>query len=122
MYDDGLHNDGAASDNIFGAIFTMTASTAQYYVYAENNNAGMFEPQRAEHEFYTLKAVQTASVGQVYINEFVASNLSGTQNESLQFEDWIEIYNTTSSPLELGGLYLTDNYTLPTKFPFPSNN
>ena len=25
----------------------------RYYVYAENANAGMFSPQRAEHEFYT---------------------------------------------------------------------
>ena len=121
MYDDGLHNDGAASDNIFGAIFTMTASTAQYYVYAENNLAGMFEPQRAEHEFYTLRAVQTASTGQVYINEIMADNVTGTMNESSQYEDWVEIYNTTSIPLELYGLYLTDNYSVPTKFPFPSN-
>jgi hypothetical protein len=122
MYDDGLHNDGVASDNIFGATFTMTASTAQYYVYAENNLAGMFEPQRAEYEFYTLKAVQTASVGQVYINEIMANNVSGTMNESSQFEDWVEIYNTTSVPLELNGLYLTDNYSQPTKFPFPPNS
>ncbi len=121
MFDDGLHNDGASSDNVFGATFTMTASAAQYYVYAENNNAGMFEPQRAEYEFYTLKAIQTASVGQVYINEIVADNITGTMNESSQFEDWIEIYNKTSMPLELSGLYLTDNYSLPTKFPFPSN-
>lgn len=122
MYDDGLHNDGAASDNIFGASFTMTASAAQYYVYAENNNAGMFEPQRAEYEFYTLIAVQTASVGQVYINEFLADNVGDVSNELFQYEDWIELYNTTLTPLELSGLYLSDSYTTPTKFLFPQNS
>ncbi|MBK7667235.1 MAG: CotH kinase family protein [Sphingobacteriaceae bacterium] len=121
MYDDGLNNDGAAGDNVFGATFTMSASSAQYYVYAENNNAGMFAPERAEYEFYTLAAVQTASVGQVYINEFLADNVGDVSNETFQFEDWIELYNTTSSPLELSGLYLTDNYSAPTKFPFPQN-
>ncbi len=122
MYDDGLHNDGVASDNIFGASFTMTASTAQYYVYAENNNAGMFEPQRAEHEFYTLRALQMAGVGQVYINEFLADNLNDAKDENLVNEDWIEFYNTTSIPLDLGGLFLSDDKLAPTKFAFPSNS
>jgi hypothetical protein len=121
MFDDGLHNDGAASDNEFGVTFTMTASSAQYYIYAENNNAGMFAPERAEHEFYTLVAVQTASVGQVKINEFLADNQNDVVNEMFQYEDWIELYNTTSSPLELSGLFLTDNFSVPTKFTIPQN-
>ena len=121
MYDDGLHNDGAASDNKFGITFTMTGSSAQYYIYAENNNAGMFAPERAEHEFYTLTAVQPAGVGQVKINEFLADNVNDAKNENLMNEDWIELYNTTALPLELGGLYLTDTYLSPAKFVFPSN-
>lgn len=121
MFDDGLHNDGAASDNVFGATFTMSASSAQYYVYAENNNAGMFAPERAEYEFYTLIAVQTATVGQVKINEFLADNVGDVVDEAFQFEDWIELYNTSSVPLELSGLYLTDDYSTPTKFLFPQN-
>lgn len=121
MFDDGLHNDGVAGDNVFGATFTMSASSAHYYVYAENNDAGMFSPERAEYEFHNLVAVQTASVGQVYINEFLADNFGDVVNETFQYEDWIELYNTASTPLELGGLYLTDNYSSPTKFLFPKN-
>ena len=121
MFDDGLHNDGAASDNVYGATFTMTASTAQYYVYAENNNAGMFEPQRAEYEFYTLRAVQSAGLGQVFINEFLADNINDAKNENLVNEDWIELYNSTVVPLDLGGLLLSDDFLAPTKFVIPSN-
>lgn len=121
MYDDGLNNDGAAGDNIFGASFTMTAATAQYYVYAENNNAGMFEPQRAEYEFYTLQALPTAGVGQVFINEFLADNVNDAKNESLVNEDWIEFYNSTSMALNMGGLFLSDDKLAPTKFVFPAN-
>jgi len=123
MYDDGNHNDGTANDNSYGAAFTITSSKAEYYIYAENNNAGMFSPERAEHEFYTLNAnVQTATLGQVIINEFLAVNQNGQQNETGQYQDWIELYNTTNSPLDLFGLYLTDDYSNKTKFAFPQNS
>lgn len=121
MYDDGLHNDGASGDNKFGVTFTMTASQAQYYVYAENNSAGKFAPERAEHEFYTLTAVQTATIGQVKINEFLADNQGDVKCEYNTYEDWIELYNTTNLPLELSGLYLTDNFSSPAKFAIPQN-
>ncbi|HRD38560.1 MAG TPA: lamin tail domain-containing protein, partial [Bacteroidia bacterium] len=121
MFDNGLHNDGASGDNVFGATFTMTASQAQYYVYAENNNAGKFAPERAEHEFYNLIAIQTATLGQVKINEFLADNQGDVQNEFNQYEDWIELHNTTSTPLELSGLFLTDNFASPFKFTIPQN-
>jgi hypothetical protein len=120
MYDDGLHNDGGASDGIYGASFTMFAGQAQYYFYAENSGAGVFSPERAEHEFYTLGAA-TANLGQVVINEFLADNQSDVKNESNLYEDWIELYNTTSSPLSLTGLYLSDSYSNKTKFTFPQN-
>ena len=54
MFDDGLHNDGAAGDQVYGLSFTMGSDYAQYYVYAENGSAGLFAPARAEHEFYGL--------------------------------------------------------------------
>lgn len=64
MFDDGQHNDGAAGDGIYGAIITLLSDYMQYYVYAENENAGIFSPQRAEHEFYQFDA--TSSVTEVF--------------------------------------------------------
>ncbi|MCX6294936.1 MAG: CotH kinase family protein [Bacteroidetes bacterium] len=122
MFDDGLHNDGAAGDNVYGAAFTMFSAQAQYYIYAENNTAGMFSPERAEHEFYLLQSnVLTASLGEVVINEFMANNLNMNLSEYGLYGDWIELFNTTSSALDLFGLYLTDNFSTPTKFAFPAN-
>ena len=66
MYDDGAHNDGAAGDNVYGASVGTTSYVGQYYVYAENSTAGMFSPQRAEHEFYRLSA--TAGVAELTSN------------------------------------------------------
>ncbi|MEY4876243.1 MAG: hypothetical protein RL708_1392 [Bacteroidota bacterium] len=122
MYDDGNHNDGAASDGNYGVSITASASLIQYYIYAENANAAMFSPERAEHEFYTITVnIPVAVKGNIVINEFLAKNTSFGVNELGSHEDWIEIYNNTSTPLSLNGLYLTDDYTNPTKYPFPSS-
>jgi hypothetical protein len=122
MLDDGAHNDGAAGDNVYGAAMPITSLQTQYYLYAENSNAGIFSPQRAEHEFYTLlSAISSAAPGQIVINEFLASNQSDTPDEYGAFGDWIELYNTTSSPILLSGLYISDNYNNSTKFALPTS-
>lgn len=54
LYDDGLHNDGVAGDFVYGGSIIITSNYTEYYVYTENNDAGIFFPARAEHEFYTL--------------------------------------------------------------------
>ena len=123
MYDDGLHGDGLAGDNIYGASFLLSAPQAHYYIYAENTVAGLFSPERAEHEFYTLHAnMQTADSGKVVLNEILAVNGTGQQNEYFKYEDWIELYNLSGSTLDLYGLYLTDDPANLTKFAFPPNS
>ena len=54
MYDDGLHADQAAGDGVFGTSFEANATQSQFYLYAENAEAAIFSPLRAEHEFYSL--------------------------------------------------------------------
>jgi hypothetical protein len=120
MYDDGNHNDGSAGDGVYGASFVVTSPEMQYYVYAENANAGMFSPERAEHEFYVLTAnIAVAAAGQVTLNEFQADNVNDTTDASGAHEDWIELYNNTGDLLSLYGLYLSDDPTLLTKWAFP---
>jgi hypothetical protein len=122
MYDDGAHNDGASGDNIYGADVTVTSAETEYYIYAENANAGMFSPQRAEHEFYVLQTnISQPAIGEVVINEFLAANNFSQTDENGKHEDWIELYNTTGTVLNLSGLYLSDDYTNPTKYVFPNN-
>ncbi len=122
MFDDGAHNDGAAGDNVFGASVTMINVRLQYYLYAENSVAGIFSPERAEHEFYILLCqLQTPAIGQLVINEFLAGNASDTTDENGDYSDWIELYNLSSDTLSLYGLYLSDSYTNPQKFAFPIN-
>ncbi len=120
MFDDGQHQDGAAGDGIFGASFVLTDPTGQYYIYAENAQAGTFSPARAEHEFY-LATPDLPNVGEVVINEFLADNENGELDEAGENEDWLELYNNTNSPISLFGLYLSDDATNRNKWAFPAN-
>lgn len=115
MFDDGAHNDGAAGDGTYGVTIPVAASDIQYYIYSDNSDAGKFSPQRAEHEFYTL-----AVTGDVVINELSASNSTIQADQDGEFDDWIELYNNTSSPIVLDGYYLSDDANDPTKWVIPN--
>lgn len=121
MFDDGAHNDGAAGDNVFGTDVIIDASYMQYYIYAENSNIGAFSPARAEYEFYSIDATYaTLNVGDLVINEILASNDTGETDEEGEYEDWIELYNTTNATLSLDNLYLSDDASDPLVYQFPA--
>jgi hypothetical protein len=122
MYDDGAHDDGAAGDLVFGANAVMNSLFCQYYVYAENAEAGMFSPQRAEFEYYSLNAQTEESESPLVINEFMASNTSTITDEAGEFEDWIELHNSTSTAIDLTGMFLTDNPLNLSKWDFPAGS
>ncbi len=52
----------------------------------------------------------------LFINEFMADNDSIIADEYGEYDDWIEIYNSEPTPIDLGGMYLTDDLSEPTKF------
>ncbi|HPR87729.1 MAG TPA: CotH kinase family protein [bacterium] len=54
------------------------------------------------------------------INEFMASNVLAWANPEDAYEDWIEIYNPYSTPVDLAGYYLTDNPEGTTPWRIPS--
>ncbi len=58
--------------------------------------------------------------GQVVINEFMAKNDTILADEDGAFSDWIELYNSGGSAVDLGGWTITDNNVIPDKWTFPS--
>ena len=117
MFDDGNHNDGTANDGVFGGVISNSANKVDYYLYADNDSAGVFSPVRAAYEFYSIQS--QLNVGDVVINEIMSNNISTTSDASGKFEDWIELYNTTSSPVSTAGLFLTDTLGLLQKWELP---
>jgi hypothetical protein len=57
----------------------------------------------------------------LFINEFMASNSSFIQDPQGQYDDWIEIHNAGKDAIDIGGMYLTDDLTEPTKWQIPDN-
>jgi hypothetical protein len=57
MKDDGLSNDGAAGDGVYGALipFQTLDEKIKYYVRAQNAEAMILEPRRAEFEYFKYK-------------------------------------------------------------------
>ena len=123
MFDDGLHNDGVAGDGIWGVILPPQTAGAriEFILRAASDLASggavRFSPTntaREPHDFVVngLRLLR--------INEFMALNQNGIQDEAGQFEDWIELRNMTTSPLDIGGYFLSDDEENSTMWPLPA--
>ncbi len=98
----------------YAATVRVGAGNVEYYIYAENDAAGAFEPARAEREFRSLPV--TASL---VINELMAINNSTVRDPSGQFDDWLEIVNNTDRAISLDGYLLSDDSAEIVKWSFP---
>ena len=107
MYDDGNHNDGNANDGIYGVIITNCSNSIDYYLYAESADEGIFSPKRAAYEFYNLKTKVPQS--SLVINEVMANNQTTVMDETGDYDDWIELYNNSNTPISTNGLLFSDN-------------
>lgn len=70
--------------------------------------------------FLALFIFATSMFGQVVINEYSAANLTEYLDNYAKTEDWIELYNSSSSSVDLSGYHLSDNDNNPTKWTIPS--
>jgi hypothetical protein len=58
----------------------------------------------------------------VVINEVLASNSRTGADPQGEYDDWIELYNRGDAPVNVGGMYLTDDLAEPAKWQFPKNS
>ena len=123
MLDNGLNGDGAANDNVFGATIKAQSAEIDYYIYAENDLAGVFSPVRAEHEFHKINVIVTTTLntGDIAINEIMADNTKTMTNPKGDYADWIELYNRTNQVVSLAGAYISDDKAFPQKYKLAAN-
>ncbi len=69
-----------------------------------------------------LGLLSAPASAQLRISEFMASNLSVTQDEDAAYSDWIEIHNASNDAVNLSGWYLTDTETNLVRWMFPATN
>lgn len=120
-----VHNNSATSSDIFWqASITRSVQTGNDINPERTlsitsgtsplNVTAIFEPVPAE---YLIEAGQTP----VMVNEISAGN-EVFINDYFKKNDWIELYNTTSSDIDVAGMYLSDNESKPTKYQIPAGN
>lgn len=121
MFDDGNHNDQSAGDGIFGLELVIPKTLSiQYYYLAENNNHARLLPERAEYEYLKINTTQQEIFsGELLINELMSSNTKTIQDESGEYDDWIELYNNSSKDISLYGYFLTDDINKLDKWVIP---
>jgi len=67
-----------------------------------------------------LTVCSSALNAQVIINEYSCSNISGYTDSYGEREDWVELLNTSASPVDLTGYYLSDKSSDLLKWQIPS--
>lgn len=67
-----------------------------------------------------LVAISSGVRADVYINEIMAANDLTIQDPQGEYEDWVELFNAGAAPASVGGLYLTDDLEIPTKWQIPA--
>jgi CotH kinase protein/Lamin Tail Domain/Secretion system C-terminal sorting domain len=125
MFDDGNNDDGAAGDGIYGAKIPGfdKGTYVRYYITAAANDAKKtiaFFPEGAEHDVFIYQVKQTVGNTDVVINELMASNTKTAADQDGEFDDWIELYNTSLSEVDLSGWFLSDDATNLKKFELPT--
>ena len=72
--------------------------------------------------FLIATCIYSLSYSQILINEYSASNIDGINDAFGDKEDWVELYNTTGTSVDLTGWYISDSYGNPLKWTFPAAN
>jgi hypothetical protein len=110
-------------DTWSGTIPGLSAgATVSYYLRAlDDEDNATLEPAGAPTTtlHYTIS---TGVVPTLFVNEILASNLTGTTDPNGEYDDWIEIFNPGDSPVDVGGMYVTDDLTVHDKWRIPTTD
>ena len=69
--------------------------------------------------FWFLISISERVSAQIVINEFMSDNTTAIVDQDGDFSDWIELYNTSSTPINLLNFSLSDQHDELNKWSFP---
>ena len=106
-----VHQRGSSSsDVVMGIKLEAIAESGDTTIFAPLTSPGWINSSTN-----TLAAVPS-----IWLNELQADNTSGEQDNADDFDPWVELYNAGDSAFSLDGYYLTDDYSNPTNWAFPT--
>ncbi|MHC4558297.1 MAG: lamin tail domain-containing protein, partial [Planctomycetota bacterium] len=96
---------------------------AEKWLASQANSADLNHDDEVNMDDFALLVGQWGRTGiPLAINELMASNSSSIPDPQGEYDDWIEIYNYGTDAIDVGGMYLTDNLSTPTKWRIPGNS
>ncbi len=115
LSDDGQNGDQIAGDGTYaGTAPALMGSGIVSYILSARD--GSRQTSFAETRTFVAGFPQIT----LRINELMASNTRTVSDEAGEFDDWVELYNNGAAPVSLDGIFLTDNLTLPDRWPLPA--
>lgn len=112
MKDDGLNGDLVANDKIYNYRWLPPNRSANLTWYLTASDGTKVTT--------SVEMPVTLLLQTVFINELLASNGTGLQDEFGEFDDWIELWNSTGYDYDLNGTFLSDDPAIPNKWALPS--
>jgi hypothetical protein len=116
--DDGMSGDGALLDGVYSGAIPPLPAGAEIEFYLESTDISeltvtepgnpAFAAPGQPSGLYTLAV--GAAVPSLEISEIVARNAGGLRDENLRSPDWIEIRNTSTNPVSLAGVQLSQRF------------
>lgn len=120
-----VHNNNTTSTDIYwDAQLTRTQYTQSAANFASTdaeytiNAAGSYELMACFAPIDESKLIARGTTP-VKVNEVSAANTMYV-NDNFKKKDWIELYNTTDSEIDVAGMYLSDDESNPQKYQIPS--
>jgi len=115
-----VHNNNANStDIIFDAAILHQTATEQQAFYSTEQEIPLPSGTNLQFRAYYRKLTSSERLAKgitpVRINEVSASN-SAFINEYQKKNDWVELFNTTDAPIDVAGMYLSNDSSNPSKY------
>jgi hypothetical protein len=126
IVDDGTHSPSSSSGRIMITKPSVPIELVYYNAPSNGGTAGAgvelgwIRPNLSWQLLGTVSPAPAIVRGQVLISEFVADNNDTLIDEDGASSDWIEIWNSTNATVNLGGYFLTDDASVPNKWPLPA--
>jgi hypothetical protein len=113
---------GALGADRFGATIPVqpVGALVEYWISSSDASAATSTKPAAGPDDPFDYTVTDAALASIEINEFCASNTSIIPDEFGDFEDWVELHNAALVPVDLGGLFLSDDLDDSTKWEIPA--
>jgi len=107
---------GTNSGSLTFTVPTETPSSADRTAQVTVSGTGVAD------QIVIVKQIGTPVLPSIVINEILPLNDTLNPDNHNEYEDWIEIYNYGTGPVDIGGLYFTDNLDFPEKYQIPLGN